>query len=83
MAIMSEVLSAIDAARGAIELNRSYEVATISLAMSPWDCHATATAAPTPTQNVIRRPKISMAFVPVPRARQRYLLLDESGCDDG
>jgi hypothetical protein len=57
IAIMSEALSAIDAARGAIELNCSYEVATICLAMSPSDSHATATATATPTQNVIGRPR--------------------------
>lgn len=57
IAIMSKVLSAIGATRGAIALNCSYEVATISLAMSPSDCHATATAIATPTQNVIGGPR--------------------------
>jgi hypothetical protein len=57
MAIMSEVLPAIGAARRATELNCSNEAATICLAMSPWDCHLTATATATPTQNVIRRPR--------------------------
>jgi hypothetical protein len=57
MGTVSEVLSAIGTARGAIELNCSYEFVMTCLAMSPQDSLATATTTPTQAQNVIRRPR--------------------------